>query len=162
MIKYKWIMKVNLYVVGKLKEDYLKEAIKEYEKRLSRFCSFQIIEIQEEKNIKDQDSLINQVIEKESNRLLEKIKGDYYCFDIESELLTSVSFSELIKTNKDKNGYINFVIGGSNGLSNKIKTSSQKNLSFGRITLPHQLARVVALEQIYRAFTIIEGTKYNK
>lgn len=155
-------MKVNLYVVGKLKEDYLKEAIKEYEKRLSRFCSFQIIEIQEEKNTKDQDSLINQVIEKESNRLLEKIKGDYYCFDIESELLTSVSFSELIKTNKDKNGYINFVIGGSNGLSNKIKTSSQKNLSFGRITLPHQLARVVALEQIYRAFTIIEGTKYNK
>lgn len=154
-------MKVNLYVVGKLKEDYLKEAIKEYEKRLSRFCSFQIIEIQEEKNTKDQDSLINQVIE-ESNRLLEKIKGDYYCFDIESELLTSVSFSELIKTNKDKNGYINFVIGGSNGLSNKIKTSSQKNLSFGRITLPHQLARVVALEQIYRAFTIIEGTKYNK
>lgn len=155
-------MKVNLYVVGKLKETYLKDAIKEYEKRLSKYSNFQIIQVEEEKNLKDSTSLINKVIEKESIRLKEKIKGNYYCFDINSNLITSKEFSNIIKNEKDKNGYINFVIGGSNGLSDDIKNKAIKNLSFGRITLPHQLARLIAVEQIYRAFTIIEGTKYDK
>lgn len=155
-------MKINLYVVGKIKENYLKDAIEEYKKRLSRFCSFQIIEIPEEKNLKNDIFLVNKVIEKESENLMKKIKDDYFCFDIESELLTSLSFSELIEREKNKKGYINFVIGGSNGLSNKIKERSVCNFSFGRITMTHQLARLIAVEQIYRAFTIIEGTKYNK
>lgn len=155
-------MKINLYVVGKIKENYLKDAIEEYKKRLSRFCSFQIIEVPEEKNLKNDIFLVDKVIEKESENLMKKIKDDYFCFDIESELLTSLSFSELIEREKNKKGYINFVIGGSNGLSNKIKERSVCNLSFGRITMTHQLARLIAVEQIYRAFTIIEGTKYNK
>ena len=152
-------MKINIVCVGKIKEKFFVEAINEYAKRLSRFCDLKIIEVEEESKISNTDKKC----EIESENLLEKCGGIIVALDSSGKLLSSPEIANFIKL-KTNNGIseISFVIGGSNGLSQNLKSRADLVLSFGKITFPHQLFRVVLLEQIYRAFTILEGLPYHK
>lgn len=152
-------MKINIVCVGKIKEKFFVEAINEYTKRLSRFCDLKIIEVEEESKMSNTDKKC----EIESENLLEKCGGIIVALDGSGKLLSSPEIANFIKL-KANNGIseISFVIGGSNGLSQNLKNRADLVLSFGKITFPHQLFRVVLLEQIYRAFTILEGLPYHK
>lgn len=152
-------MKINIVCVGKIKEKFFVEAINEYAKRLSRFCDLKIIEVEEESKMSNTDKKC----EIESENLLEKCGGIIVALDGSGKLLSSPEIANFIKL-KTNNGIseISFVIGGSNGLSQNLKSRADLVLSFGKITFPHQLFRVVLLEQIYRAFTILEGLPYHK
>lgn len=152
-------MKINIVCVGKIKEKFFVEAINEYAKRLSRFCDLKIIEVEEESKMSNTDKKC----EIESENLLEKCGGIIVALDSSGKLLSSPEIANFIKL-KTNNGIseISFVIGGSNGLSQNLKNRADLVLSFGKITFPHQLFRVVLLEQIYRAFTILEGLPYHK
>ena len=152
-------MKVNIVCVGKIKEKFFIDAINEYKKRLSRFCIFNIIEIDEvskEMNLDKKNEI-------EGKHLLEKCGGIIISMDSRVKMLESTEIAGFIK-DKQVSGIseISFVIGGSNGLSKEILNKSALVLSFGKITYPHQLFRVVLTEQIYRAFTIISGLPYHK
>lgn len=152
-------MKINIVCVGKIKEKFFVEAINEYVKRLSRFCDLKIIEVEEESKMSNTDKKC----EIESENLLEKCGGIIVALDSSGKLLSSPEIANFIKL-KTNNGIseISFVIGGSNGLSQNLKNRADLVLSFGKITFPHQLFRVVLLEQIYRAFTILERLPYHK
>lgn len=160
------IMKIKLISVGKLKEHYLKDGIAEYKKRLSRFATVDLIEVADEKTPDRASVLENQqILDKEAERLLSKI-GDrdfVVSLAIEGQQLSSEAFSQLLQL-KMTAGYstLTFVIGGSLGLSDAVKKRANVNLSFGHLTLPHQLMRLVLIEQIYRAFMIAEGSPYHK
>lgn len=152
-------MKVNIVAVGKIKEKFFTDAISEYAKRLSKFCDFNIIEVDESSNITN----IQLKKEKEGELLLSKAKGYIIALDGGGKLLSSEDLAELLKTNMTNGeSEFSFVIGGSNGLSNLVKTKANKIVSFGKITFPHQLFRVVLSEQIYRAFTINNHINYHK
>ena len=152
-------MKVNIVCVGKIKEKYFTDAIAEYSKRLLRFCSFNIIEVDEASKIDNLDKKS----EAEGKLILEKCSGIIVSLDSRGKMLESPEISEFIKTNQVSGvSEISFVIGGSNGLSNDVIKASKLVLSFGKITYPHQLFRVVLAEQIYRAFAIIAGLPYHK
>ncbi len=152
-------MKVNIVAVGKIKEKFFTNAISEYAKRLSKFCDFNIIEVDESSNITN----IELKKEKEGELLLSKAKGYIIALDGGGKLLSSEDLAELLKTNMTNGeSEFSFVIGGSNGLSDLVKTKANKIVSFGKITFPHQLFRVVLSEQIYRAFTINNHINYHK
>lgn len=152
-------MKVNIVAVGKIKEKFFTDAISEYAKRLSKFCDFNIIEVDESSNITN----IELKKEKEGELLLSKAKGYIIALDSGGKLLSSEDLAELLKTNMTNGeSEFSFVIGGSNGLSDLVKTKANKIVSFGKITFPHQLFRVVLSEQIYRAFTINNHINYHK
>lgn len=152
-------MKVNIVAVGKIKEKFFTDAIAEYAKRLSKFCDFNIIEVDESSNITN----IELKKEKEGELLLSKAKGYIIALDGSGKLLSSEDLAELLKTNMTNGeSEFSFVIGGSNGLSDLVKTKANKIVSFGKITFPHQLFRVVLSEQIYRAFTINNHINYHK
>ena len=160
------MIKTNIIAVGKLKEKYLRDACDEYTKRLGPFTKTVITEIAEERCGDNPSAAeINNVLTKEGERIVSKIpKGSYVIpMCIEGTQLSSPEFSKHIE-NVAVKGFseITFVIGGSFGLSEKVKALGNCKLSFGKLTLPHQLMRVVLLEQIYRAFTISAGTKYHK
>lgn len=160
------MIKTNIIAVGKLKEEYLRDACDEYTKRLVPFTKTVITEIAEERCGDNPSAAeINNVLTKEGERIVSKIpKGSYVIpMCIEGTQLSSPEFSKHIE-NVAVKGFseITFVIGGSFGLSEKVKALGNCKLSFGKLTLPHQLMRVVLLEQIYRAFTISAGTKYHK
>ena len=152
-------MKINIVCVGKIKEKYFLDAIGEYKKRLSRFANLLVIEVDEaskEENLDKKNDI-------EGKRLLEKCSGIIVCLDRQGKELESPEIAKFIK-DKQVSGIseISFVIGGSNGLSKEILQKSSLVLSFGKITFPHQLFRVVLIEQIYRAFAIINGLPYHK
>ncbi len=153
------MMNINLIVVGKIKEDYLESAISEYQKRIKPYCNLKIIEIKE---INTLDT--NKNLNMEADLILDNIKDDYVVtLEIEGKELSSVEFSQMIEKHysySDK--VITFVIGSSFGLSNKVKITSDYKLSFSKMTFPHQLMRVIFLEQLYRALTIINNIKYHK
>ena len=159
------MIKINIIAVGKLKEKYLTDALKEYLKRLTAFAKVEIIEINEYK-AKDNPSLgeIEIIKEKEGEAILSKISKSAYVIPmcIEGTQLSSEEFSKKIEGIMQISGEIDFIIGGSFGLSEKVKQRGNLKLSFGKITLPHQLMRVVLCEQIYRAFSIINNSKYHK
>lgn len=152
-------MKINIVCVGKIKEKYFLDAIDEYKKRLSRFVSFNIIEVDEASKEENLDTK-NEI---EGKKLLEKCSGINICLDRQGKELESTQLAKFIE-NKQVSGVseISFVIGGSNGLSKEILEKATLILSFGKITFPHQLFRVVLTEQIYRAITIINGLPYHK
>ena len=159
------MIKINIIAVGKLKEKYLTDALKEYLKRLTAFAKVEIIEINEYK-AKDNPSLgeIEIIKEKEGEAILSKISKSAYVIPmcIEGTQLSSEEFNRKIEDIMQISGEIDFIIGGSFGLSKKVKQRGNLKLSFGKITLPHQLMRVVLCEQIYRAFSIINNSKYHK
>lgn len=159
-------MKIKIVTVGKLKEKYLKDGIAEYSKRISRFAAVEMIELADEKTPDRASNSENEkILDLEGNRILSKI-GDrefVVVLAIEGKTLSSEEFSKQLEQ-ASINGYstLTFVIGGSLGLSPQVKNRANLSLSFGRLTLPHQLMRLVLVEQIYRAFTIQQGSPYHK
>ena len=152
-------MKINIICVGKLKEKYLAEAQAEYIKRLSRFCDVSILELNDEKDD------IPDAIEKEGTKILSKIDTKDYviCLAIEGKKLNSKAFSEkIISVFDSAKPVIDFVIGGSLGLSDNVKKRADMLLSFSDMTFPHQLMRIILLEQVYRAFKIANNENYHK
>ena len=159
-------MKIKIVTVGKLKEKYLKDGIAEYTKRLGRFTKVEMIELLDEKTPDRASDLENQqILEKEGNRILAKVGDREYviALAIEGEQFPSEKFSKTIEEVTVR-GYseITFLIGGSLGLSPAVKKRANLLMSFGKLTLPHQLMKLVLIEQIYRAFMIQQGSPYHK
>ena len=159
-------MNITVVSVGKIKEKYLVDGIAEYSKRLSKYCKLNLIEVPDEKapeNLSVQDELI--VKKKEGVRILSKIKENTYLIvlAIEGEQLTSEKLSEkLEKLMVEGVSDISFVIGGSLGLSDEVMERSDYKLSFSKMTFPHQLMKMVLLEQVYRGWRIMKGEPYHK
>ncbi len=157
------MVKVNVVAVGKVKEKYFLDGINEYAKRMSKFADFSIIEIAEENYSKVDDTLIQVIKEKEADRILPHLKGYVYCMAIEGKKMNSEQFASQLKCLIDQGkGVITFVIGGSYGLSDKIKSKAERLFSFSDMTFPHTLFRLMLSEQIYRAFSINAGSNYHK
>lgn len=157
---------IKVICIGNLKENYLKDAITEYFKRLKAYCDLKIIEIPEYKLSKNPSKLtIEKALKIEGEKILEKIhKSDYnIALCIEGKQFSSVEFSKIFETTSI-NGFstINFIIGSSFGLSKTIKEKADLKLSFSAMTFSHQITRVLLCEQIYRAFNILSGGKYHK
>lgn len=160
------MIKIDLIVLGKIKEKYLNEAIDEYKKRISRFASLNIIELKDrDKPDKLSDAELEKIIDEESEEILTKLDETSYVITLEiaGKLLTSEEFAEEIK-NVSVRGYskITLIIGGSNGFNKKVTNKADLKLSFGRMTMNHKLMRVVLLEQVFRCFKIINNEAYHK
>ena len=159
------MINVNIICVGSLKEKFFSDAINEYKKRLQRYCKFNIIELSEEK-ITDQETQaqIDKTLLKEGEKILSKIgKSDYViAMCIEGKQLSSEELSKKLSDISMTNGTVDFVIGGSWGLSQDVKNRADFKLSVSKMTFPHQLFRVMLSEQIYRAFSITANAKYHK
>lgn len=159
-------MKITIIAVGKIKEKYFSDAVKEYEKRLSRYCKLDIIEVEDEKTPdKAVSAEEEQIKAKEAERILKHIKDDAFVITLEinGNMLDSVELAhKLEKLGVQGVSHIQFIIGGSLGLHNNICGRAQLHLSFSKMTFPHQLMRVVLLEQIYRSYRIINGEPYHK
>lgn len=160
------ILKITLLTVGKLKEKYWKDAIDEYSKRLSRYCKLEIIQVEDEKTPDGASEIQEkQIKDKEADKLLKHIKSDAYLITLEvcGKRLSSEKFADKInQLGISGDSHIQFVIGGSLGLSDKILSRSDFALSFSDMTFPHQLMRVILLEQIYRAYRINSNEPYHK
>lgn len=156
------MIKINLICMGDIKEKYLKEAINEYSKRISRFANLNIIELKENvaKSLSSAD--IDLALKKDSDEIIKHVKGHIICLDIVANQLTSEDFASKIQKISLNSSEITFIIGASNGLHNKIKEIAKEKISFSKMTFPHQLMRVIFLEQLYRAFTIINNISYHK
>lgn len=159
-------MKITLITVGKIKEKYLKDAIAEYSKRLSRYCKLEIIEVADEKTPDNASDTVEDCIrDKEGERILKYVKDDAYVvtLEIKGKLLTSEELAEKIdKLGIKGTSHIIFIIGGSIGLGKEVLKRSDYALSFSKMTFPHQLMRVILLEQIYRSYRIISHEPYHK
>lgn len=159
------MMNVTVIAVGRLKESYLRDGCGEYMKRLGAFAKVNVVEIAEERASDNPgQNEINNIIEKEGERIISKIpKGAAVIpLCIEGKEYSSPDFSQLIESISMNYSHLCFVIGGSFGLSDAVKSLGKYKLSFGKMTLPHQLARMVLFEQIYRAFSISNHSKYHK
>lgn len=159
-------MKITLITVGKIKEKYWRDAISEYEKRLSKFCKLSILEVADEKTIDHASDTVNQqVLQKEGERIVNLIPKDSYviAMAIEGKKYDSVAFSKMIQKHT-VNGvnHFTFIIGGSLGILESIKKNANEMISFSDMTFPHQLMRVLLLEQIYRGFKISSNEPYHK
>ena len=159
-------MKITLITVGKIKEKYLKDAIAEYSKRLSRYCKLEIVEVADEKTPDNASDTVEDAIrDKEGERILKYIKEVAYVITLEiaGKMLTSEEMAEKIeKLGVQGTSHIIFIIGGSIGLGREILKRSDYALSFSKMTFPHQLMRVILLEQIYRSYRIINHEPYHK
>ncbi|ANQ65545.1 23S rRNA (pseudouridine(1915)-N(3))-methyltransferase RlmH [Staphylococcus equorum] len=159
-------MKITILSVGKLKEKYWKQAIAEYEKRLGAYSKIEIIEVPDEKapeNMSDKE--IEQVKEKEGQRLLAKVKpqATVITLEIKGNMLTSEGLAKEIESRMTRGqSDFTFIIGGSNGLHKEVLDRSNYALSFSKMTFPHQMMRVILIEQVYRAFKIMRGEAYHK
>ena len=159
-------MNIKLICVGKIKEKYLKDAIAEYTKRLSKYCKLEIVEVADEKTPDNASPAEEEQIKaKEAQRILSKIKDDSFVCTLEilGKKYTSEGFAGLLE-HAAINGksHIVFVIGGSLGLHTSVMKRSNQAISFSDMTFPHQLMRVILCEQIYRAYRIISGEPYHK
>ena len=159
-------MKITLLTVGKIKEKYLKDAIAEYSKRLSKYCKLEIIEVADEKTPDNASEVVENVIrDKEGEGLLKYVKDDAFVItlEIKGKMMTSEELAEKIDTLGIRGvSHIMFIIGGSIGLGEDVIKRSDFALSFSKMTFPHQLMRVILLEQIYRSYRIISGEPYHK
>ena len=159
-------MKITVITVGKIKEKYLKDAIAEYSKRLSRYCKLEILEVADEKTPDGASEIVEENIrEKEGERILKLNKEDEYVITLEisGKMLTSEELADRIETlGIQGKSHLVFVIGGSIGLGREVLRRSDYALSFSKMTFPHQLMRVILLEQIYRSYRIINGEPYHK
>ncbi len=159
-------MKITLIAVGKIKERFYTEAVAEYAKRLSRYCKLEIVQVQDEKTPDGaSEAEERQIKEKEGRRILDQIKEGAYviALAIDGEMLSSEQLAaRLEKLGVSGQSQIVMVIGGSLGLSDQVLQRADYKLSFSKMTFPHQLMRVVLLEQIYRSYRIICGEPYHK
>ena len=159
-------MKITILCVGKVKEKFYRDAIDEFTKRLSRYCKLEIVEVADEKtNEYASENEIRLVKEKEGERIIKNIKDDAYVITlcIDGKQLNSEELSERIeRLGIQGTSHISFIIGGSLGLSNEVIKRADFKLSFSKMTFPHQLMRVVLLEQIYRSYRILGNEPYHK
>ena len=159
-------MKITLIAVGKLKERYFEDAVGEYAKRLSRYCKLEILQVADEKTPDGAgEALEAQIKEKEGKRILAHVKeGDYViALAVEGRQMDSLEFARRMeRLALEGKSQIAFIIGGSLGLSPEVMKRADFSLSFSPMTFPHQLMRVILLEQIYRGFRIIHGEPYHK
>ena len=147
---------IKIICIGKIKEQYLKDAIEEYKKRLTKYTKLEIIELQ--------DEAVGDILLKEKDKIIKYISEKDYIItmEIEGEMIASPTFAKKIEQIQLNNPNITFIIGGSYGLHDDIKNKSNYKLSFSRLTFPHQLFRVMLLEQIYRSYKIINNETYHK
>ena len=159
------MIKVTLIALGKLKEAYLRDAVSEYTKRLSRYCDLEIIELEPIK-LPDSPSKsqIDAALLKEAEMIIKKIPKncDVYPLCVEGKQLSSEEFAEKVDDLSQQGRGIAFIIGSSYGLSETVKATAKMRFSLSKMTFPHQLFRVMLLEQVYRAFKINEGSTYHK
>ena len=159
------MLNINVICVGKIKEDYLKNALEEYIKRLSRYCKLTITELPDEK-IPDKlnSSIENEIKKKECTNIINHIKKDSYviALDLKGKEFTSEEFSKKLENLSMENSHITFIIGGSLGLTQELLEISNLKICFSKMTFPHQLIRVFLLEQIFRAFKIQNGETYHR
>lgn len=159
-------MKITLICVGKLKEKYLSQGVEEYAKRLSRYCNLEIIELADEKTPDNAGAALEEQIKrKEGERILKALKEDSFCIAlaIDGKQLSSEELAEKIDAlGISGTSHISFIIGGSLGLSEEVLKRADFKLSFSRMTFPHQLMRMILLEQIYRAYRINHKEPYHK
>lgn len=157
------MMTINLICVGNIKEKFFVEAVREYQKRLNSFCKLNIIEVKETNFNNPTNSEIEIIKQNEAKEIKKYLTKYNILFNIQGEKFSSEEFSKFIsKKQLEGLSELTFIIGGSYGVSNEIKNLVQFNLSFSNLTFPHQLFRVMCLEQIYRAFTIINNKTYHK
>lgn len=159
-------MRITVLAVGKCKEKYWLDALREYEKRLSRYCKMEILEVADEKTPDGASpGQCRQIMDKEGCRLMEKIQEDAFVItlEIEGKMLASEELAEKLGGwAVQGKSHLTFVIGGSLGLSEEVKNRSNFALSFSRMTFPHQMMRVILMEQIYRAYRILNHEPYHK
>ena len=163
-------MKIDILCVGKIKESFYRDAVSEYSKRLSRYCSLNIYEVSDEKTPDNcSETERDKILEKEAERLMKYIpdKGTPDChvitLEIKGKKMTSEKLADTIESlSINGKSHLIFIIGGSLGLHNSIISRSDTALSFSDMTFPHQLMRVILLEQIYRSFRIINHEPYHK
>ena len=159
-------MKITIITVGKIKEKYLKDAIAEYSKRLSKYCKLEMIEVADEKTPENASEVMEDAIRaKEAERILKYLKEDAYVITLEihgKQLSSEELADKMEKLGVQGTSHIMFVIGGSIGLGKEVLARSDYPLSFSKMTFPHQLMRVILLEQIYRSYRIINNEPYHK
>lgn len=159
------MLTINIVCIGKIKEKFFKDAIDEYSKRLSKYCKLNIVELTDEKiPEKINTNIENDIKSKECTNMINHIKKDSYiiCLDLNGKEFSSEQFSKKIEDISMESSQITFVIGGSLGLNQEILSLANQKICFSKMTFPHQLIRVFLLEQIYRAFKIINGENYHK
>lgn len=160
-----YMLTINIICVGKLKERYWRDAVEEYSKRMKPLCKLNITELSEERAGDDpSDAQIKHTITAESERIMQKLgKGDYViAMCVEGRNISSEKLSQKLEDVSMTHSTVDLIIGGSWGLSDELKARADWELSMGKMTFPHQLCRVMLLEQLYRAFQISKGTKYHK
>ena len=159
-------MKITIICVGKLKEDFYKKAVSEYAKRLGRYCRLEIIEVADEKTPEDAGPVMEeQIKEREAARILKHVKEDaYVCtLEITGSQPDSLAFSRMLsRLTIQGKSHFQFIIGGSLGLHKSVSLAANQAVSFSNMTFPHQLMRVILLEQIYRSYRIMNGEPYHK
>lgn len=159
-------MNINIVCVGKIKEKYLKLGIDEFKKRLSKYCKLDVIELDDEKapeNLSDKEMLM--IKDKEGKKILSKVKANSYviALAIDGKNLSSEELADTMsKLAVRGSSHITFIIGGSLGLSDDVLSRADYKLSFSKMTFPHQLMRLILLEQVYRAYRINNGEPYHK
>lgn len=152
------MLSIKLVCVGNLKERFWMDACDEYKKRLSKFCKLTVVEIEEQNRLKETDKILH----KEGEDILKHLSGTVVLMAIEGKQYSSEEFSAFIETQKLTTSELTFVIGGSYGVSEEVKRSIKTKVSFGKATFPHNLARVMLLEQLYRGFMLASGSSYHK
>lgn len=159
-------MRYRIISVGRIREKYFMDGIAEYLKRLTRYCKIEIVDGLEEKtNPRAGEIMIEQVIDREGERILSLLNPDelLIAFDSQGQMMNSEEFARHIDSwNNSGRSRVNMIIGGSHGLSSQVKKRADLIISMGKMTLPHQMAVLVLTEQIYRAFKIIKGEPYHK
>lgn len=157
------MIKFRIVCVGNIKENYLKQAIEEYSKRINKYAKCEIIECKEEKlSPNPNNAEINKVLDLESENIIKNLSGYSVLCDINAQELTSPELADFIKEKTQQSSTITFVIGSSYGVSDKVRKSVDARLSFSKCTFPHMLMRVVLLEQIYRSLAILNNATYHK
>ncbi len=152
------MLNIKIICVGNLKEDFWKEACNEYAKRLSRFANIKIVELAEQNKFDNTE----RILKEEGCEIIKNLSGHPTLLDVQGKLISSENLAIKIQQDSLCSSELTFVIGGSYGFSQEVKDKVKDKISFGKITLPHNLARVVLLEQLYRAFMINSGSKYHK
>ncbi len=152
------MIKINIICVGNLKDNFFVKACEEYAKRLTRFCDLKIIELKEYTNLDNEE----QIKKYEGQEILKHAKGHTVLMDVKGSIISSEGLAEKIRNISMQSAEISFIIGGSNGVSQDVKSASNEIISVSKMTFPHRLFRVMLLEQIYRAFTINNNIKYHK
>ena len=158
------MLHVDIVCIGKIRENYLKDAIAEYSKRLNKYCILTITELSDEKlPTKLNNSLINEIKQKESNLILSHIKKDSYviALDLKGKMYSSTDFSNKIENLSNFTSNITFLIGGTLGMTDELLNYCKELVCFSKMTFPHQLIRVFLLEQLFRAFKIANGEAYH-